>query len=238
MSLDTLSWDSKFFKMNVGSYQDTCPNSAWTIPSRILDFDLVYLNFFCDQDECCLPSIDHTFDAGTKLTFSLSLSEAMLSRMSFPNIRQVCQPSLTLKNLVLLSGHKSRFKQDPGFSEKQFRKLYLRWMTNCLDANDKTKVLGYFINNSLSGFITVESTSFLKCRIGLVAVAPEHQGKGIGNQLILGAIATAQNFGASSLTVQTQGDNHPAIQTYINAGFKLTSRCKQLHWWNPTQRSR
>lgn len=235
MQIDFLPWDSEFFGIKVGSINRACPHSAWNPSPTMQDFDLVYLNFRCESNKCELSAVSHTFDAGTKLTFTLALTQS--GQYKVVDVAPLQQASPELENLALLSGHKSRFKLDPGIPDEKFKQLYRQWLVNCLTSNSKTTVLGHHTQERLSGFITVEHQEDLHYRIGLIAVGKEHQGRGIGQVLINGAISTAIEMGGRKLTVQTQGDNHPAIRAYLNAGFELTERCRQLHWWNPKQSS-
>ena len=76
MQIDFLPWDSEFFGIQVGSINGACPHSAWNPPPMMLDFDLVYINLMCESNECEFGAIRHTFDAGTKLTFTLALTSS------------------------------------------------------------------------------------------------------------------------------------------------------------------
>ena len=54
-----------------------------------------------------------------------------------------------------------------------------------------------------------------------LAVAPEHQGRGIGRRLLRAAIDEARARGARRLTLRVLGHNLPARGLYEAAGFRI-----------------
>jgi len=68
--------------------------------------------------------------------------------------------------------------------------------------------------------------------IDLIAVAPAHQGKGIGGQLVAGALHHYRDR-AARMQVGTQADNAASIALYAKAGFSIIQSQTTLHWINP-----
>lgn len=56
--------------------------------------------------------------------------------------------------------------------------------------------------------------------VGKMAVAPGHQGKGIGRQLLCAAIEEAKRMGARRLYLETNHKLLPAIALYESVGFR------------------
>jgi GNAT superfamily N-acetyltransferase len=72
------------------------------------------------------------------------------------------------------------------------------------------------------GWLTlVHEPAESKAFIEMLAVAPEHQGKGIASELIETAIAAAKELGCKRIEVWTGGDpgHEPARRSYEKTGF-------------------
>jgi dTDP-4-amino-4,6-dideoxy-D-galactose acyltransferase len=134
-----------------------------------------------------------------------------------------------LLKLVYLSGHDSRFKKDLFFGEEAFKSLYKQWIDNNLKA-ENTKVLVYQDSNKLLGFIAMKeehSEGF----IDLIAVSPEAQGQGVGQQLI---DAVEASLGLEKeLYVPTQQTNEQACHFYEKCGFKISDKQYIYHYAKP-----
>lgn len=138
-------------------------------------------------------------------------------------------------------------RQEPNFSIKGFRIDDSRLMRdpNCrnrLPADFWDKVVhehcaeyadmvacAIDAENHLLGFISCfvrEST----LQLFMVAVHPQHQGKGIGNALLAMANAKAQENGWS-LTTQVLASNLGAMNFYLGHGFKPVGGELVLHRW-------
>ncbi|MDZ7721960.1 MAG: GNAT family N-acetyltransferase [candidate division KSB1 bacterium] len=69
-------------------------------------------------------------------------------------------------------------------------------------------------------------------QIGLIAVHPQAQGKGIASYLIQVATNYAFDRGFETLEVATQYNNKPAMKLYQKSGFKIKSKQYIYHIWN------
>lgn len=61
--------------------------------------------------------------------------------------------------------------------------------------------------------------------LNLIATFPEHQGRGVGQALVLDAVAAAKNGGFPSICLTTWGDDPKLMRFYANLGF----RCEAEH---------
>lgn len=231
MKIESLPWDSEFFGMKVGFISTLCIHGEWEAPPDMKAFDLVYLLINCSSGCCSNLTGAQLYNAGSKLTFEHTIQKQHRIEILPRSIALLTDTSVELQELALLSGHKSRYRLDPRFPNTEFERLYRRWIDATIDGLWNAKVFGHFNGDRLTGFVTVEATS--RYRIGLIAVAEDHQGKGIGKMLISAALAQAAKDTTPSLSVSTQGDNKPAQHAYLNSGFRLTSSIAQYHWWNP-----
>jgi len=65
--------------------------------------------------------------------------------------------------------------------------------------------------------------------IDLIAVHPDHHGRGLGRALVLGALDHYRRRGISTMTVGTQVDNGASFALYRGLGFVETSRAATFH---------
>ena len=222
MSIEHLSWDSDFFGRSIGRWRT--PNiQADNLPDPV-GFELIYV----EVQETPEPTLkaEGWHDAGRKLTFTGPTSSAPVDDA----IRTLTHRNTELEELAWLSGHQSRYKLDPRFTDAEFKRLYTRWIDACLEGQWNARILGLESNAQLAGFVTVESMED-HARIGLIAVHPNHQGQGLSGRLIAAARSTAKVQGHSELKVSTQGSNEAAINAYIHRGFKKMNSTHYYHWW-------
>jgi ribosomal protein S18 acetylase RimI-like enzyme len=125
-----------------------------------------------------------------------------------------------------LSGHDSRFLKDSFFGEDAFKNLYKRWIDNSI-REEGINVLVYIENNRILGFVTY-SKKETDSSIGLFAVDPIAQGKGVGLKLIQ---AVESHLGSNKyLVVPTQETNLNACKFYKKLGFKLEYKQYIYHY--------
>lgn len=88
---------------------------------------------------------------------------------------------------------------------------------NVLVAADREEVVGYLI---LGPWVTLESAAHVAEVSGL-AVAPAHQGKGIGARLLEAAIARCRRESVRRLALRVLSTNPAARRLYERHGFAL-----------------
>jgi ribosomal protein S18 acetylase RimI-like enzyme len=79
------------------------------------------------------------------------------------------------------------------------------------------------------GHIELVSTGEGQARVARVLVAPELQGRGLGEQLVRAVLAEARARGIHSLTLFVLPDNARAIALYEKVGFEHRGPSEQLH---------
>ena len=138
-----------------------------------------------------------------------------------------------LFDLAIISGEFSRFNVDPALTRAQFRKLYGAWVDNIIANGDDDYVFVAFDPEepkSVVGFLSLEILDS-SVKVGLFAVAPRMQRKGLGTQLMNHAFSIAQNLNCTKLHVTTQRENVLAYSFYKKYGFSLVSEVKVIHFW-------
>jgi len=124
--------------------------------------------------------------------------------------------------------HTSHLHADPRLPRAATAALYAAWVSNDLAGRASRTLLARDADGAISGFLTVvvrERTA----AIDLVAVHPDHHGRGIGSALIAAFVAWVRAEGLAA-TVGTQADN-PALRLYRRCGFVPSSTQLTYHLW-------
>ncbi|MCB2203187.1 GNAT family N-acetyltransferase [bacterium] len=136
-----------------------------------------------------------------------------------------------LRDIALVSGQHSRFLTDPQMPEGTYERLYNLWLKRSLSREIADEVLVSEEDRSITGFVTIALQADIAV-IGLIAVDPATQGRGIGAQLIGGVFEYAANNKCTALQVATQLDNIGACRFYERLGFTELRRRYVLHFWS------
>ena len=130
----------------------------------------------------------------------------------------------------------SRFSTDPHLDQRAARRLYSKWLADGLDgradfvkvATDGDKPSGFVLCRKLVE--EMPESQLVIGRLDLIAVAPEHQGQGLGQRLVR---AACQWLSANSAVhfVRTRGDNFVALGAYTSVGFRFHSGKVGFHLW-------
>lgn len=215
-----LEWDSEFFEKKIGKLENNIYDSLHSLNSDISEYDLIYI--FSDNE---VDFLNEPIDI--KVTYAKKTQKRVENTnvKLYDNTTHVYEDLLTL---AYTSGHDSRFLKDPFFGETAFKKLYKRWIDNAIN-DTNTSVFVYIENNQLLGFVTCTQHEEYAV-IGLIAVADNAQGKGIGGKLIE-AVETKLKVD-SLLYVSTQKTNKQACDFYQRKGFIVNS-IKYIYHYAP-----
>jgi dTDP-4-amino-4,6-dideoxy-D-galactose acyltransferase len=124
----------------------------------------------------------------------------------------------------------TRFYADPRFPDERCDDLYENWVHDSLAGWAAEILVAEDRKGRVQGFITVHLDADV-ASIGLIAVAEQARGKGIGLDLTRSAAHWAFMHAANTITVVTQGVNIPAQRCFQRAGFVTTQTDYWLHQW-------
>jgi dTDP-4-amino-4,6-dideoxy-D-galactose acyltransferase len=116
----------------------------------------------------------------------------------------------------------SRYYSYPCLSPKKVNELYNTWIKKSVSGAFDDVCLLMRQENKIAGVCTVKLFPH-KARIGLFAVNPLFQGKGIGSSLLSGVSNWLRSRSIPTLAIATQGKNIPALRLYEANGFRTTS---------------
>jgi len=121
----------------------------------------------------------------------------------------------------------TRFYADPLLPDERCDDLYAEW-TRSMCSGGADIVLVAERDKQPVGYVTV-NVDEVASEIGLIAVADDYRGQGIGYELVRGALDWAYTRDASEMTVVTQGRNIGALRTFEGCGFRVTNTSLWFH---------
>lgn len=137
-----------------------------------------------------------------------------------------------LKQLLKISGSVfavTRYYHDPIIPKNKADKVYQKWVTNSLNEKSSKMVLVWEENKKILGLTTLDK----KGQIILVGVSEKAWGKGIGRELIKGALNKFRELKRERVVVETQITNIPALRLYQSLGFKVIDSFLTYRWYRP-----
>lgn len=226
MIIEYLNWDSNFFNLKVGEIN----LQKWATIEIHQSFDLIYVKQEIDE-HVEIEGFEKTFEE-TKVTFSKNLSVANHPTQPFETIdfdTSSLQNEL-LYELAYVSGAHSRFLLDPNFNKESFKKLYRIWVDNSLNKKFADKLFYTLQENTVTGFVTLKKEG-ITAKIGLIAVHPNFQGKGIGRKLISDCESYCIKNGVQQLLIPTQQENLNACNFYLKLGYSVQEKIYIKNYW-------
>lgn len=113
---------------------------------------------------------------------------------------------------------RTRFHSEPVFSREGVATLHERWIQALID-DESVCVFIHRAGPLITGYVAIQSDRAERSgHIGLIAVDPEHRGKGIGAQL-LRSMQSAMAPSLDRLSVMTEAENRSALRLYAKCGF-------------------
>lgn len=229
-SIEPLAWESEFFQRHSAKliFSDSAPQldpaelAAYTltqakVPTHRLDLidSLGQLGFKLVEGEVDLSlAVAIHSGVGTENATSAADSELRVATAAdIPLLRRVAASAFAL----------SRFRA-PWYDPQDSGRFYALWAEKA--------VLGTFDHQCLlvmdalgqpAGFVTLRDLHDGSARIGLLAVFPDAQGKGIGSSLMSAAKQWCHSHGLQRLRVATQMSNIAALRLYIRSGASIES---------------
>ncbi len=231
-----LDWDTRFFGFAIGALTlEGVPPApairAAADAARARAFRLLVVTDAADGSGAVLAPLGAR-RVDTKLDFAAAVRPATLPR-GIEAIPAAPAPADrdALDALALASGAHSRFRTDPRFGEAAWTRLYRAWMDNSVSGTIADAVLVHRDAGRITGFATIRACGDREARIGLLAVAADRRGRGIGGALIGAVHRWASDRDLRTILVATQQDNAGACRFYQGAGFEVSERLAIHHLW-------
>jgi dTDP-4-amino-4,6-dideoxy-D-galactose acyltransferase len=231
-----LPWDSEFFGRRI----------ARVLPNTLGTEDIYNLDAWCAQEQIdCLyflssetggsslwPAQNNDFRLiDLRVTLSINLKKINLPAGQGLQISLASLEDIPALRAIATQNHTaSRFYADPHFERSKCDELYQIWIENSV-RDPNYEVITFKPEGRALGYVTSYINADGIGVIGLVGIAPQCQGRGIGTELINHSLLALQGKGVTQIEVVTQGRNPKAIQIYEKCGFRLKSIQPWFHKW-------
>lgn len=218
-----LEWDSEFFEIQVGEL-----SYGKEVNSDLNNFDLLYVKNSNDF-ELKIEGFEPLFDE-VKVIYQKELTAITAHQENIIAFENSKHDIDEIYELAYESGKYSRFNLDKNFKSNKFREMYNRWVDNSIKKTIADELLVLHDEGHLMGFITYNSY-IDTATIGLIAVNPNFQRRGIGNKLLSHVEEKLFNKGIKKLLIPTQEVNKLACNFYEKQGYKIYELLHIKHYW-------
>lgn len=228
MNREYLKWDSDFFGFEIDKITLKEPVSYNVLEQEKMrsKAKVIYIftpNNFSSEEQSILREIG-AIKYDTKIIFGKKPEEKQIH----PFIAQVYAITPEIEELAYAAGWKSRYNIDPNF-HPYFKKLYSIWIKKAFTESSSI-VLSCCDQNRVVGIVTISLGSEIG-QIGLVAVAADCRGRGVGRQLLNAVDAYCFNQNIECCRVATQEENTIACNLYKKHGYKTIGKEAIWHLW-------
>jgi len=232
-----LEWDSEFFRMRIARLSGQCLTTdgvaaaeSWCLANQI---ECLYFLAGLEDDATVVLAEAHGFHfIDIRVTLERMLPEETAAAPGIRAFRPDDGPRL--REIARVSHRDSRFYYDPRFPRSRCDELYETWIERSA-GGWADAVLVAELDGAAAGYLSCHLSRSQAGSIGLVAVAPECQGKGLGGQLIDASFEYFRRNGMKRVTVVTQERNIRSQRLYQRRGFLTQSMQLWYHRWFPTE---
>ena len=230
-----LPWDSGFFGVRIARLKNNrlCPDCLeaafdWCRQERVACLYLLAETGDPQTirlaEESGFRLMDHRITLGRNPAAQTTPAGAASIRPS----RESDIPALAA--IARQSHHDTRFYFDPRFPQARCDDLYAEWIEKSCTGWAQV-VLVASVDGQAAGYCACHVTAAQTGSIGLLAVAPDCRGRGIGSQLVRSALTYFHSSQISRVTVVTQGRNGAAQRLYRSSGFMIDGVANWYHKW-------
>ncbi len=239
LMIDYLTWDSQFFDRRIGRLPHPPQTPAgWNAvdqSARIQALDCVYLLLdIADTSSITAAEASGFHLVDLRYTLSREIPGNPIPASVLPagaKLRQATQAdSIPLQAIARQVHTDTRFFSDPHFDPARSAEMYAVWIASYLEEVQFVSVWLAELLGEAVGYLTCRITGELG-RIGLVGLAPQARGLGLGTALLAAGREWFAQQGASQVEVVTQGRNLPAQRLYQRGGFRSTRLQLWFHKW-------
>lgn len=233
-----LEWDSSFFGFPIAQVADETlsePSGRAVLKwSKANSVRCLY--FLADPNSAETAEWAHRLDfkfVDVRVELSLGVGVPNMPGVQELALRTAQASDIAALQMIAREAHQdSRFFFDTNFPRARAEELFATWiLKDCEGRADKVFIAARK-NSEPLGYITCNlSKDSHNGRIGLVGVAAECRGGGLGKMLVSQALEWFRSVGAQKVFVVTQTRNIAAQRLYQAAGFRTDSVKVWYHRW-------
>jgi ribosomal protein S18 acetylase RimI-like enzyme len=233
-TLTFLPWDTELFGCRIGRLDGEHRSSAELEPALAACVAERIECVYCSVPADATSAVRSLEDSGFRLVDQRLTLERRVDAtlVVVPSIRAAGAEDLgALEAIAEVSHTDTRFYADPRFAPERCAALYRTWIAKSCQGYAEA-VLTEGAAASPAGYVSCHVDG-ARGRIGLIGVAADRQGQGVGRRLVEGALRWFADAGLTAVSVATQGRNVRAQRLYQAAGFKSESLSLWYHKWFP-----
>jgi RimJ/RimL family protein N-acetyltransferase len=136
----------------------------------------------------------------------------------------------SLRAIARASRPPTRFYADPHFPEERCDDFYERWLVESVGGWADAVLVADDAGSTI-GYVTCHDDAAGGGSIGFIAVAAAARGRGLGSELVRGAIRWCSRRGLEEVRVATQAANVPAQHAFLASGFRPDTVGLWFHKW-------
>jgi dTDP-4-amino-4,6-dideoxy-D-galactose acyltransferase len=229
-----LDWDSAFWAITVArvAAESLTPGRWVEIDAWARDGLVECLYFLAPADDH--ESVAVAQAAGFRFVdLRLELSRRRAAVEPGTHVRAYRSADLDALRTIARTSHEiTRFYADPRFPRTRCADLYDTWIYRSCEEGWADAVLVAALDGDAAGYVTCHlDESSGRGSIGLIAVSAAARGKGLGRELVDGALAWMDDRGCRDASVVTQGANVAAQRLFQMCGFRTSSAALWFHRW-------
>ena len=215
-----MAWDTSFWKQRVGRATSLDGLGEWAVENTV---GLMCLLVDADKP----AEIQEAEETG----YRFMDVRVTLGRPTgpTPSVARLAKPDdvSRLEAIARTAFPLTRFYADPSLEDDRCGDLYAEWTRSmCAGAADVVLVVDR--DGVPVGYVTV-TVDGPTSEIGLIAVAADYRGLGLGYDLVRSAVDWAFTREAANMTVVTQGRNVGALRTFEGCGFRISNTSLWFH---------
>ncbi|HGJ5859743.1 dTDP-4-amino-4,6-dideoxy-D-galactose acyltransferase [Arsenophonus nasoniae] len=228
-NIEILSWESDFFKRKTAKLH-FAPDAPIVSLAQLTEYDLVQAKIATANTEL----IDAMLAMGfwlveSEIDFCLNIASCVKNHSAELVVAAEKDIEL-LQTIAATAFSHSRFRL-PWYQLVDNARFYSVWLEKAVKGSfDDGCLLVKNVQGDIQGFVTLRKLAVEKeARIGLLATAPTHQGKGVGKQLMIAACQWCERQGVERLRIATQISNIGAMRLYSQMGAQIESTAYWLY---------
>jgi dTDP-4-amino-4,6-dideoxy-D-galactose acyltransferase len=229
--VEGLEWDSSFFGFPIGKVVEEIAPDQIEVATREADeraLRCTYLLLDADDHALLDSAQRHGFlvrDVRVELERPVQGHPASLKGLRWGSLDDLEQLASIARGRFL----GTRFHADEGFPSERSAELYVMWLRRGLAEEGGWRAL---VAEDDSGFVVCELDSGTGVGdVGLLGVAADAAGRGVGSALLAGAGAIFCEAALRRAHVVTQGRNVAAQRLYQTSGYRTSRTRIWLHRW-------
>lgn len=234
-NIDSLQWESEFFGLSTAKLDFAAASAAIILERQLDDYDIVQAKILANETARLdgLSQLGFTLVEG-EVDFALTIGIENAYLKGGLSAADRVEPAVTNDIPTLRQAAKhifcnSRFRT-PWYHKGDSGRFYALWIEKAvLGTFDHTCLLVKDASGDVLGFVSLKHLDDDTARIGLLAVMPKANGRGIGRKLMSAAYIWCEQHKKRQLNVATQISNIAALNLYSRSGASIASTAYWLY---------